>query len=133
MTATGPVLLADCSIAEQDWNWRTDPLLRISDFFSIRAEQTERGIVLTERNSGKAEKFSSLPDTLHIRSWRQGDRMLPFGSHTPKKVQDIFSDAKVPRHLRPTYPLILADDTIIWLAPIRRAEFGRITPPAQMP
>ena len=127
VTATGPVLLTDRSVAEQDWNWRTAPLLRLSDTFSLRAEQTENGIVLTETNSGKSETFSSLPDTLRVRSWRQGDRMLPFGSQSPKKLQDIFSDAKVPRHLRPTYPVILADDTIIWLAPIRRAEFGRLT------
>ena len=127
VTASGPVLLEDCSISEQDWNWRTTPLLRLSDRFAFTANQTDKGVVLTETVSGKSETFSSLPDTLHIRSWRPGDRMIPFGAHTPKKLQDIFSDAKVPRHLRQSYPLILADDTIIWLPTIRRAEFGRIT------
>ena len=126
VTASGPLLQADRAIAEHDWNWRMTPLLHISDRFSFRAVETGNGVVLTETVSGKSETFSSLPDTLHIRSWRPGDRMIPFGSHTPKKLQDIFSDAKVPRHLRPSYPLLLADDIIIWLPTIRRAEFGRI-------
>ncbi len=127
VTASGPVLQEDCTISEQDWNWRTTPLLYISDRFAFSATQTDNGILIIETVSGKSETFSSLPDTLHVRSWRNGDRMIPFGSHTPKKLQDIFSDAKIPRHLRPSYPLLLADDTIIWLATLRRAEFGRIT------
>ena len=127
VTASGPVLQKDCSIAELEWNWRTTPALQLSERITLTAAQNENGIVLTESSSGKSETFSSLPDTLHIRSWRPGDKLVPFGSRSQKKLQDIFSDAKIPRHLRPSYPVILADDTIIWLAPIRRSEFGRIS------
>ena len=129
VTESGPVLSNHSPIAEQNWNWRSTPLLCLSDQFSFSAVETAKGIVLTETNSGKSETFSTLPDSLRIRSWQTGDKMIPFGSHSPKKIQDIFSDAKVPRHLRPSYPIILADDTIIWLPTIRRAEFGRITSP----
>ena len=74
------------------------------------------------------ERFAakSLPDVLTIRSWRAGDRMVPFGQTKPKKLQDIFSDAKIPREKRHQIPLVCADDTIIWVPGVRRAEFGRV-------
>ena len=74
------------------------------------------------------ERFAakSLPDVLTIRSWRAGDRMVPFGQTKAKKMQDVFSDAKIPREKRHQIPLVCADDTIIWVPGVRRAEFGRV-------
>jgi tRNA(Ile)-lysidine synthase len=68
-----------------------------------------------------------LPAVLTVRSRRPGDRLVPFGSHRPKKLQDLFTDARIPREQRDGYPVLLAGDTIIWVPGLRRAEFGRIS------
>jgi len=62
---------------------------------------------------------------LTIRPWQAGDRMVPFGHSSPKKLQDLFTDAHIPRNMRRCLPVIIADDTIIWVPSVRRAEFGR--------
>ena len=52
--------------------------------------------------------------------------MLPFGATTPKKLQDLFTDAKVPRPRRTELPILLAGEQIIWVPTVRRAAVGAI-------
>lgn len=63
-----------------------------------------------------------LPDTLSVRAWRPGDRMRPLGMARDKKLQDVFSDAKVPREARHRLPLVCAGDRIVWVAGVRLAD-----------
>jgi tRNA(Ile)-lysidine synthase len=47
-----------------------------------------------------------------VRGRRPGDRVNgPQGA----KVQDVFTDAKVPARERDAWPLVIADDTVIWI------------------
>jgi len=63
---------------------------------------------------------------LTVRTWQAGDRMQPFASNHRKKLQDIFTDAKIGREDRRCWPVLCAGDEIIWLPGLRRAEFGRV-------
>jgi tRNA(Ile)-lysidine synthetase-like protein len=65
---------------------------------------------------------------LTVRTWRAGDRFRPLGLEHEKKVQDVFSDAKVPRAQRHRLPLVFAGDRFIWLAGVRSDDRVRITP-----
>lgn len=65
---------------------------------------------------------------LHVRSWQDGDRMRPLGAPGARALQDIFTDARVPRRLRPRVPLVLDDDGIIWIAGFRIADRVKIAP-----
>ena len=65
---------------------------------------------------------------LCVRSWRPGDRYRPLGAPGARKLQDIFTDARVPRRLRTRVPLLLDEEGIIWLAGFRIAERVKITP-----
>ena len=69
-------------------------------------------------------------DTVHlpltIRHSRPGDRMLTFGGHQ-RKLQDLYTDAKVDRVLRPRYPLVCDADGIIWLPGLARSAAGAVT------
>ncbi len=47
---------------------------------------------------------------LWVRSWRAGDRLA---ARKPKKVQDLFVDAKVPRSDRETWPLVVRGDEVV--------------------
>jgi len=69
-------------------------------------------------------------DRLHlpltIRHARPGDRMLTFGGHQ-RKLQDIYTDAKVDRVLRFRHPVVCDADGIIWLPGLARSGVGAVT------
>jgi tRNA(Ile)-lysidine synthase len=64
---------------------------------------------------------------LRARSWREGDKFVPFGLTGSKKVHDIFIDEKVPISQRPRTPIVCDGDGIVWIAGVRRSERARIT------
>ncbi len=49
-----------------------------------------------------------VPETLHIRTRRPGDRIRPLGMTAEKKVKDVLIDAHIPRVEREWVPLFLA-------------------------
>ncbi len=55
---------------------------------------------------------------------------LPAGRGT-KKLQDLFVDAKVPRHERDSYPLVFLDGELAWVPGI--AADARFTTPSERP
>jgi len=46
---------------------------------------------------------------------RPGLRMRPVGAPGTRKLQDILTDARVPRHLRDHLPLVFADGRLAWV------------------
>jgi tRNA(Ile)-lysidine synthase len=46
---------------------------------------------------------------------RPGLRLRPLGSPGTRKLQDVLTDAKVPRHLRDRLPLVFADGRLAWV------------------
>lgn len=71
---------------------------------------------------------ASVGRELRVRSWRAGDRMTPLGMRGKKKVQDLFTDDKVPRWERHRIPVVTdAQGRIVWIVGRRIAEAGRIT------
>lgn len=56
-----------------------------------------------------------LPGALSVRFRRPGDRFYPTGMTGSKKLQDLLVDAKVPRRLRDSVPLLTSGDEIIWV------------------
>jgi len=53
---------------------------------------------------------------LYIRYRQPGDKLKPVGMQGTKKLQDIFVDAKVPRHLRGYWPIVVnASNEILWV------------------
>jgi tRNA(Ile)-lysidine synthase len=58
--------------------------------------------------------YSKLKLPLYIRGKKHGDRFSPFGLKGTKKLQDFFTDKKIPHHLRNRIPLIVdKNDKII--------------------
>ncbi|MDD5107242.1 MAG: tRNA lysidine(34) synthetase TilS [Desulfuromonadaceae bacterium] len=62
-----------------------------------------------------------------IRSFRPGDRMVPFGMNGRKKVKDIFIDRKIPRAERARIPLLFCGEDLIWVAGVCGAEQSRLS------
>lgn len=60
-----------------------------------------------------------------------GDRLELLGSTGSRSIQDLLTDLKIPRHLRPCLPLICQNNRPLWLAGIRRSRHALIGPDQQ--
>ena len=70
-------------------------------------------------------------DGLHlplvVRQPQPGDRMVTFGGHG-RKLQDLFTDAKVDRLLRPRRPVICDAEGILWVPALARSIRAPVLP-----
>ncbi len=65
---------------------------------------------------------------LHLRCWRAGDKIDPVGmGGRHKKLSDIFTDAKVPRLVRHTLPLVADRRGLLWVPGLCLSERARVT------
>jgi tRNA(Ile)-lysidine synthase len=78
---------------------------------------------------GIRSKYQALFDAdlvsapLVLRSWRSGDRFYPSGMKgRRKKLQDLFTDMKIPRSEREAIPVLVAPEGILWVATMRQDE-----------
>jgi tRNA(Ile)-lysidine synthase len=96
------------------------------------------GLVLTaalEENSAQFGdgKTSVLLDAeklhgpLMVRPRRPGDYFYPFGFGRRRKLQDFFTDLKVPRDERDSIPLVTSGEDIAWVAGYRADDRFRVT------
>ena len=68
---------------------------------------------------------AAIGDAGVVRSWRPGDRVQPSGMQGHKKIQDLFTDSKVPRHWRDKIPLLVCDRGVAWVVGYRTAEWAK--------
>ncbi len=61
-----------------------------------------------------------------VRGRLPGDRLHPLGAPGSRKVQDILTDARVPKWCRDRVPLVVRDGLILWVAGLATAEGARI-------
>jgi tRNA(Ile)-lysidine synthase len=57
---------------------------------------------------------------LSVREWRSGDRMRGGEGRTARRVKRYFGDARIPGPSRAGWPVVLADDEIVWIPGVRR-------------
>jgi tRNA(Ile)-lysidine synthase len=65
---------------------------------------------------------AALGGALTVRAWREGDRLRPVGLGATKTLQDLFTDAKVPRSLRRSLPVVEMGGEIVWVAGVALDE-----------
>jgi tRNA(Ile)-lysidine synthase len=121
-------------LTPRTWPWRQQPRLDLPEVgAALVAEPFVAPAAPLRASELPAELFAAelLGPDLEVRAWNPGDRMVPFGRTTPVKLQDLFTDARVPREQRPGIPVVLCAATVLWVPGVRRAEFGRVQPGAQ--
>jgi tRNA(Ile)-lysidine synthase len=80
----------------------------------------------------KAREFfdaDKIGNEITLRHWRAGDRFQPIGFESAAKLQDLFTNAKIPRARR--HSLIVAETAggeIFWVEGLRMAEHFKLTP-----
>ena len=58
---------------------------------------------------------------LTVRAWKPGDRMVPAGGYA-RRVKGLLRDAGVDAASRGAWPVVLADDEIVWVPGVRRSS-----------
>jgi tRNA(Ile)-lysidine synthase len=76
----------------------------------------------------------ALVPPLRVRPARPGDRLEPAGMPGSRKLQDLFTDQKVPRHLRDRIPVLCdnggprGEERILWVIGRRRSKHAPVGP-----
>lgn len=81
----------------------------------------------TENSFTEHFDLDKLELPLTIRFRRPGDRFIPFGSTTEKKVGKFLTDQRIPRKIRENSLIVEDAEKIIWLWPVRMSEQAKIT------
>ncbi len=68
-----------------------------------------------------------------MRGWRPGDRIQPLGMTGQKKLQDLFTDLRIPRSWRERVPLFATEKGIAWVVGHRIADWAKISPDSDEP
>jgi tRNA(Ile)-lysidine synthetase-like protein len=64
-----------------------------------------------------------------LRHWRPGDRFQPIGLRSPVKLQDLFTNRKIPRARRRELMVAAAENReIFWVEGLRISENFKLTP-----
>jgi tRNA(Ile)-lysidine synthetase-like protein len=78
-----------------------------NNFFSVS---------VSKRGSKHKLHIRKPKENVYIRYRQTGDRVHPVGMEGTKKLQDIFVDAKIPRHLRDSWPVVVNQkNEIVWV------------------
>ncbi|MHB0997689.1 MAG: tRNA lysidine(34) synthetase TilS [Armatimonadota bacterium] len=83
--------------------------------------------IRTSGDNGIVLDYGCIRGELKIRNWIHGDRMNPMGLGGSKKIQDIFSDKKIPKSERYRIPIIVDNEKIIWVAGLSISENVKVT------
>jgi tRNA(Ile)-lysidine synthase len=71
----------------------------------------------------------SIDGYIAVRSFRPGDRIHPLGMVGSRKIQDVFTDRKLPRGRRESWPLVVArSGEILWIPGMARGSAALVTP-----
>jgi tRNA(Ile)-lysidine synthase len=107
---------------EQKDGPRQDPAwkLTIEAGTGWRKDQCEVLGLLPAEASFDADRVDNAP--IEVRSYQPGDRMQPLGGEGSRKLQDIFTDRKIPREQRNRVPVVVCRGEIIWLPGYRIAR-----------
>ncbi len=73
----------------------------------------------------------SIEFPIQVRSFKPGDKFMPLGMNKFKKVQDYFTDVKLPRFLRCRVPIFITKGEIFWIGGMRIDERVKVKEPRQ--
>jgi tRNA(Ile)-lysidine synthase len=91
-------------------------------------------VILTPCHLGQMNPQEALLDLdriggpLQVRCRQPGDCFYPLGSPGAKKLQDFFTDTRIPRGERPYVPLVVSNREIVWVVGYRIAEPLKLRP-----
>jgi tRNA(Ile)-lysidine synthase len=83
---------------------------------------TWRREIAPERQERAARTAWFQPDPLVVRPWAAGDKLRPLAGTGRRLVVRCFQDARVPRRNRGYWPVLAAQDTVVWIPGVCRSD-----------
>ena len=71
--------------------------------------------------------YDKIEEKIVIRNRVAGDKMIPLGMNSSKKIKDILINSKIPRDERDNIPVLCFDDKISWVVGVKTSQEFRIT------
>jgi tRNA(Ile)-lysidine synthase len=97
-----------------DWSWKLSPAQKTVPKFGAGCEWFDAG---------------RIGEVITLRHWLPGDRFQPAGMARPVKLQDLFTNAKIPRPTRTRLVVgVTAEGEIWWVEGLRVAEKFKLQP-----
>lgn len=124
---------------EQIWNWRQNPRLKLNNYHGegvLKAEIIPAEKVKHFKTPDKNTAYfdpKSMPAIIKIRTRTKGDKMVPFGRRNAVKIKELINSEKIPAEKREQLPILLTDETIIWIPGIRQSSFAALNIEAPPP
>ena len=110
---------------EHQWDWQNNPTLEIPSLNnSLTAKENEP---ITNQRSQISLPKQWLMDNgslLTVRSWKDGDKIIPEGKDNPQKLKKIFNKAKISAEEKNDYPLLCIGDQILWIIGLQKANIA---------
>ncbi len=97
------------------------------DEFEVDIEKVKADTLEEESEYTAYFDPDSVEFPIEVRSFKPGDRFIPLGMKSSKKVKDYFIDRKVPRFLRKRIPIFISKGEIMWLGGFRMGERFKVT------
>lgn len=110
ITLGTPIYLPDGSFLEAYW---------------VNLDQAERATILEGRVDNAKTVYLNIDPSvsLHARSWLPGDAYRPLGAPGTQKLQDLFTNKKIPSKWRKLLPVICANQSeLLWCPGLPPAE-----------
>jgi tRNA(Ile)-lysidine synthase len=118
--------------AGASWYWPAGPLfLPDGSWLSAAVFEWSKGPAPAYQNADPATEawIAGWDPSFQIRQWQAGDRYRPLGAPGRRKLQDLFTDAKISPEQKRALPVLLNDQQeILWVPGFPPSEGGRITP-----
>jgi tRNA(Ile)-lysidine synthase len=89
---------------------------------SLRAEIVPEPFA-RELPMGELLSVDSIGSEIIVRNWQPGDRFWPAHSRSEEKLKRLFAEKHIPAEQRPTWPVAVCADEIVWVRgfPVARA------------
>ncbi len=109
----------------------TYDLKEIGRSLSVEEIKNRRGLRLRGSAWTAFLDAEKLRFPLTLRTFKPGDRFIPFGMRGHKKLKDFFVDLKVPMEQRHSTPILCCDDTPVWVCGFRIDDRFKVTSDAK--
>lgn len=109
----------ECFVLELNQSTKCDPFHAEFRLFAVSCAEYQK---MTKEVLWEAFDAEILKKPIEVRAFEPGDRMAPFGMEGTKKVQDLFTDQKIPRFKRSEMPLVVQNERVLWIPGVRRSR-----------
>ncbi len=121
VSVKGLEILRSSTPPDAEWNWRVEPVFKWGRLL-VEARMESGPMTLPADNWSALFDAASLPETLSLGVWREGERMSVLGRQGASRLKELFNKAGVSSAERPERPALrLPDGTVLWIPGVRRS------------